>query len=66
MSTQRRTIFTQADRKTLFDIIKYGEGGRFFEALRDRDMKKNLEKYEMWTTITRLFNQVKFLYSMWF
>jgi hypothetical protein len=66
MSAQRRTVFTQADRKTLFGIIKYGEWGRFFEALCDRDMKKNFEKYEMWTTLTRLFNQVKFLYSMRF
>ncbi len=31
MSAQRRTVFTQANKKTLFDIIKYGEGGQFFE-----------------------------------
>jgi hypothetical protein len=40
MSAQRRIVFTQGDRKTLFDVTKYAEKLRFFEALCNGDMKK--------------------------
>jgi hypothetical protein len=57
-SKGKRVSFTQRHWEALQDIVIHAEGGRFIRALVVRDNAKNLDKAEIWNTITSYFNQV--------
>jgi hypothetical protein len=60
----RRVSFPPQIRETLFDIIYNREGGRFLKALQNKDHSKNMQKAEVWTIITALFNEVPTSYTV--
>jgi hypothetical protein len=46
-----RFIFGNEEMMILVNIIRKKEGGRFWKALRERKVTKNMEKSEMWILI---------------
>jgi hypothetical protein len=55
---KQRAHFTQVHWDTLQDIVINGEGGRFLQALRNRNAATNMSKAEIWENITQKFIQV--------
>ena len=53
----KRSSYTDHHWKVLKDIIKYGDGGRFREPIRDRNSKKCGKRRQIWDDILILFNQ---------
>jgi hypothetical protein len=57
---KKRVNFTQRHWETLQDIVIHAEGGRFMRTLVVRDNARNMDKTEIWESITQHFNQVCF------
>ena len=54
-----RNTYSSSLKERLIDIITNREEGRFFSVLSEKDTSKNLEKAEIWTSVTRIFNEGK-------
>ena len=54
-----RLVFNAQAFPILENIILNAEGGKYFRIIRDRDSAKNMEKLQVWTEVTQLFNQVQ-------
>ena len=54
-----RLLFNAQAFPILENIILNAEGGKYFRIIRDRDSAKNMEKLQVWTEVTQLFNQVR-------
>ncbi len=59
--TMDRLIFGHEQMMVLVNIVNKEEGGRFWSALRERNISKNIEKCKMWVSICRYFCQVRFM-----
>jgi hypothetical protein len=58
-----RLLFNAQAFPILENIILNAEGGKYFRIIRDRDSAKNMEKLQVWTEVTQLFNQVPTQFS---
>jgi hypothetical protein len=53
--------FPKGSLRVLEEIIKNGNGGKYFAVVRDRSTTTNMAKSEAWNFITRQFNEVLFM-----
>jgi hypothetical protein len=60
----KRVYYDTRDRIVLDEIVRTAEGGRLLAGLMDRDGTKNQEKSQIWTEITELFCQVRYLHAV--
>jgi hypothetical protein len=55
---QKGKRFLPSEWKALEYIVINGEGGRFFDVVRDRSCASNMARADVWTAINKLFNEV--------